>query len=60
MEFVSGGELFDYIADRQGLDEAKGRQIFSQIALAIQHCHQVMFIIIAWCVLIMNTLLYPL
>lgn len=41
MEYLAGGELFDYIADKQGLPESQARQIFSQIAAAVQHCHKV-------------------
>ena len=41
MEYLPGGELFDLIAEKQGLDETQGRRIFVQIAAAIQHCHKV-------------------
>lgn len=41
MEFLSGGELFDYIAEKQGLNESEARNLFSQIASAVQHCHLV-------------------
>lgn len=40
MEYLSG-DLFDYIAERQGLDETKGRAMFAQIAAALQFCHKV-------------------
>ena len=41
MEYVSGGELFDYISEKQGLSETEARRLFSQIACAVQHCHSV-------------------
>ena len=41
MEYLAGGELFDYIAEKQGLPESQARQMFSQIAAAVQHCHKV-------------------
>lgn len=41
MEYLPGGELFDYIAERQGLSEAESRKFFQQIAAAVGHCHKV-------------------
>eukprot|EP01138_Halocafeteria_seosinensis_P000460 gb/GECG01000474.1/.p1 GENE.gb/GECG01000474.1/~~gb/GECG01000474.1/.p1 ORF type:complete len:709 (+),score=87.39 gb/GECG01000474.1/:1-2127(+) len=39
MEFVSGGELFDYIVSRGKLSEAEARHFFQQIVAAIDYCH---------------------
>ena len=40
MEYLSGGELFDYVLDRCGLSDEKARDIFTQIVKAAQHCHE--------------------
>ena len=39
-EFCEGGELFDYIADRDHLSEAEAANIFQQIMQAIIYCHK--------------------
>ena len=41
MEYLSGGELFDYVLERCGLSDEKAREIFTQIVKAAQHCHEV-------------------
>lgn len=41
MEYVPGGELYDYVLDREGLAEPEARNMFSQIVSAVQHCHMV-------------------
>ena len=41
MEYLSGGELYDYVLDREGLAEAEARNMFYQIINAVQHCHMV-------------------
>lgn len=41
MEYVSGGELFDYVASKEGLSEEESRKIFRQIAQATSHIHKV-------------------
>ena len=41
MEYLSGGELFDYVQERCGLSDEKAKEIFSQIVKAAQHCHEV-------------------
>lgn len=40
MEYVSGGELFDYVLDQQGLSESEAKDIFQQIVEAVDHCHK--------------------
>ncbi|CAL8099703.1 unnamed protein product [Orchesella dallaii] len=40
MEYCQGGELFDYIVQRDRLTEVEGRRIFRQIASAVAYCHQ--------------------
>ena len=39
MEYVSGGELFDYIVSRGRLTENEARRIFQQILSGIEYCH---------------------
>lgn len=40
MEYVPSGELFDYVWEKQGLDEDEARKIFSEIVAAVKHCHE--------------------
>jgi 5'-AMP-activated protein kinase catalytic alpha subunit len=39
MEYVSGGELFDYIVHKVRLRESEARRIFQQIICGIEFCH---------------------
>eukprot|EP01035_Chromulina_nebulosa_P021991 gene21991-28466_t len=39
MEFVSGGELFDYIVSRGRLPAEEARHFFQQIISGIEYCH---------------------
>jgi serine/threonine protein kinase len=39
MEHAGGGELSDYVREKQGLPEFEVRNIIKQVALAIQVCH---------------------
>lgn len=39
MEYLPGGELFDYVLERDGLSEAAAKGIFRELAEAVQHCH---------------------
>ena len=41
MEYLPGGELFDYISDKGGLREDQARKLFSGIASAVAFCHKV-------------------
>ena len=41
MEYLPGGELFDYVLEKSGLSEEKGREMFTQVVKAAQHCHEV-------------------
>lgn len=41
MEYVSGGELFDYIAAKKVLSETEARRIFRQVVAAVHYCHEV-------------------
>ena len=41
MDCALGGELYDYINDRQKLTENSARRLFRQISSAINYCHQV-------------------
>lgn len=40
MECALGGELYDYINDRQKLTESNARSLFRQITSAIHYCHK--------------------
>lgn len=40
LEFVGGGELFDYIMGRGRINEKMGRKFFRQMVSAVGHCHQ--------------------
>lgn len=39
LEYAGGGELYDYIIERERLSEEEAREFFKQIVLAIEHCH---------------------
>ncbi|EPY32598.1 5'-AMP-activated protein kinase, catalytic alpha subunit [Angomonas deanei] len=39
MEYIEGGELYDYIVQRGRVPEKEGRYIFQQIVCAIEYCH---------------------
>ena len=39
-EYVSGGELMDFINEKGGLSEPQARKVFKQLLNAIQCCHQ--------------------
>ena len=40
MEYVSGGELFDYIVKHGKLTEDKARRFFQQIVSGVEFCHR--------------------
>jgi len=40
MEYVQGGELFDYIVSKGRLTEGEARLFFQQVVSAIDYCHQ--------------------
>ncbi len=40
MEYLPGGELFDYISENGGLTEKQARKMFSEIATTVAHCHK--------------------
>jgi len=39
MEYVPGGELFDYIVHNGKLSEDEGRRLFQQIISGVEYCH---------------------
>ncbi|EGD79244.1 CAMK/CAMKL/AMPK protein kinase [Salpingoeca rosetta] len=44
MEFVSGGELFDYIRQKGRLSEDESRKFFQQIISGVEYCHRHMVV----------------
>lgn len=44
MEFVSGGELFDYIVKHGKLKESEARRFFQQIISGVDYCHRHMVV----------------
>jgi 5'-AMP-activated protein kinase catalytic alpha subunit len=44
MEYVSGGELFDYIIKHGKLDEDQARRFFQQIISGVGYCHRHMVV----------------
>lgn len=40
MEYVSGGELFDYIVSKGRLSEDEARKFFQQIISGVEYCHR--------------------
>lgn len=41
MEYLPNGELFDYVWERQGLQETEAREMFTHIVEGVHHCHLV-------------------
>ena len=41
MEFVPGGELFDFIVSNGRLSEPRARVMFQQLVSGVEYCHQV-------------------
>ena len=39
-EYITGGELFDYILDRGRLSEDESRRFFQQMISGIEYCHK--------------------
>lgn len=44
MEYVSGGELFDYIVKHGKLKEYEARRFFQQIISGVDYCHRHMIV----------------
>ncbi|XP_029719029.1 5'-AMP-activated protein kinase catalytic subunit alpha-2 [Aedes albopictus] len=44
MEYVSGGELFDYIVNNGKLQETEARRFFQQIISGVDYCHRHMIV----------------
>ena len=44
MEYVNGGDLFDYIVDSKKLTEDLSRRLFRQLVSAIMYCHENMIV----------------
>mmetsp|Transcript_53908 Transcript_53908/g.108175 ORF Transcript_53908/g.108175 Transcript_53908/m.108175 type:complete len:504 (+) Transcript_53908:156-1667(+) len=44
MEYVSGGELFDYIVAKGRLSEDEARRFFQQIIAGVEYCHKFMVV----------------
>ncbi|XP_076307208.1 5'-AMP-activated protein kinase catalytic subunit alpha-2-like isoform X1 [Tachypleus tridentatus] len=44
MEFVSGGELFDYIVKHGKLKESEARRFFQQVISGVDYCHRHMVV----------------
>ena len=40
MEYVSGGELFEYLVNKGRLDEAEALRFFQQIIVGLAFCHK--------------------
>ncbi|KAA0711724.1 NUAK family SNF1-like kinase 2 [Triplophysa tibetana] len=40
MEYASGGDLYDYISDKQHMSENEARHLFRQIVSAVHYCHK--------------------
>lgn len=46
MEYVSGGELFEYLVNKGRLEEAEALRFFQQIIVGLAFCHKRKI----WCV----------
>ena len=57
MEYVTGGELFDYIATKKVLSETEARRVFRQVVAAVHYCHEVSYIFSIYCKYACKTML---
>jgi serine/threonine protein kinase len=39
MEYAAGGDMFEYVAQKEGLHENEARWFFQQLVMAIDYCH---------------------
>lgn len=39
MEYADGGELYEYVESKKGLDEVEARNLFKQLISAMDACH---------------------
>jgi serine/threonine protein kinase len=44
MEYVGGGDMFDYIVDNKRLSEELSRKLFRQLVSALLYCHHNMIV----------------
>ena len=44
MEYVSGGEMFDYIVSKGRLPEDEARRLFQQVMSGVEYCHRHMVV----------------
>ena len=44
MEYVCGGELYDYVYARGGLSDDEARHFFKQILSAVAYLHEVLYL----------------
>ena len=40
MEFVGGGDMFEYVVKKNGLREEEARWFFQQLIVGLDHCHR--------------------
>ena len=40
MDYLRGGELYDYLEERGKLSENESRLLFTQIVKAVDYCHK--------------------
>ena len=40
MEYAAGGDMFQYVKARGGLDEGDARWFFQQLLIGIDYCHR--------------------
>lgn len=41
MEFAPGGDMFQYVKQRNGLQEYEARWFFQQLIIALDYCHKI-------------------
>ena len=40
MEYAAGGDMFQYVKHRGGLEEVEARWFFQQLIIGIDYCHK--------------------
>ena len=39
MEYIPGGELYEYVKNKEGISEMEARKIFKQLVYTVEYCH---------------------
>lgn len=49
MEFAAGGDMFQYVKHRGGLEEVEARWFFQQLIIGMDYCHKMACLLPPYC-----------